>query len=61
MEEYRVYIMGADGHIQWRVDLRCNDREAIKLAEQMVDGHDIELWQRDRQIRTFKAHSGRLG
>ena len=40
-----------------RVDLRCNDEsEAIELAKQLVDGHDVELWQLDRQIRTFKAH-----
>jgi hypothetical protein len=49
--------MGPDGHVQKRVDLRCNDEnEAVGLARQLVDGHDVELWQLDRQIRTFKAH-----
>jgi hypothetical protein len=51
--------MGSDGHVQGRVDLICNDEgQAIELAKQLVDGRDVELWQRDRQIRTFKAHAG---
>jgi len=25
MEEYRAYIVGPDGHVLERVDLRCND------------------------------------
>jgi hypothetical protein len=56
MQEYRAYIMGPDGHVQKRVDLRCNDEnEAIELTKKLVDGQDVELWQLDRQIRTFKA------
>ena len=56
MQEYSVYIMGSDGHVQERVDLLCNDDgEAIEQAKQLVDGHDVELWQLGRQIRTFKA------
>lgn len=36
--------MGPDGHVQNRVDLLCTDEtEAIRLAEQLVDGHDVEL------------------
>ena len=62
MQEYRAYIMGPDGHVQKRVDLRCNDEdEAIELAKQLVDGHDVELWQLDRQIRTLKADGMGLG
>ena len=56
MQEYHAYIMGPDGHVQNRVDLRCaDDAEAIRLAKQLFDGRDMELWQLDRQIRTFKA------
>jgi hypothetical protein len=48
--------MESDGHVQERVDLQCNsENEAIELAKQLVDGRDVELWQLDRQIRTFKA------
>ena len=33
MQEYRAYIMGPDGHVQKRVDLRCNDEnEAIEVT-----------------------------
>jgi len=55
MQEYRAYNLGPDGHIQSRVDIRCADEKtARERAEQLVDGHDIELWQRDRLIATFK-------
>jgi hypothetical protein len=58
MQDYRAYIMGPNGHVQNRVDLRCNDEsEAIRLARQLVDGHDVELWQLDRKIETFRRTS----
>jgi hypothetical protein len=48
MPEYRVYVIGRDGHFQSSVPLECaNDDVAKKEAEQLVDGHDVELWQRD--------------
>ena len=54
MNEYRAYVMGLDGHILSRIDLVCeNDEAAKERAEQLVDGHDVELWQRDRKIATF--------
>jgi hypothetical protein len=60
MQEYRAYIMGPDGHVQSRVDLQCNDvAEAFELAKQLADGHDVELWQLDRQIGTVKAQGSR--
>jgi hypothetical protein len=62
MQEYRAYILGPDGHIQSRVDIRCTDEKtARERAEQLVDGHDIEPWQRDRLIAMFKRkEQGRL-
>ncbi len=54
----RAYIMGPDGRVQNRVDLRCvDDAEALRLAEQLVNGYDVELWQLDRKIKTF-MHAG---
>ena len=54
MEGYRAYILGADGRVQNRVDLVCDDEaEAIRLAKQLVDGHDVELWQLGRLVETF--------
>ena len=50
--DYRAYIMGPDGHVQNRVELRCDDDvEATRLAKQVVDGHDVALWQLDRHIK----------
>ena len=47
-----------DGHIQSRVDLRCNKAtQAIELAKQFANDHDVELWQLDRQIETFRHTS----
>jgi hypothetical protein len=55
VKEYHVYIIDADGHILQRCDLFCADDGAAKeQAKQLVDGHDVELWQLDRQIATFK-------
>ena len=55
MGEYRAYFLKEDGHIVQRFDLVCLDDEAAKVhAKQLVDGHDVELWQLDRHIATFK-------
>ena len=55
MKEYRAYLIGPDGHIQQRIDILCaDDNAARERAKQLVDGHDVELWQLDRQMATFK-------
>jgi hypothetical protein len=54
MQGFSAYIMGRDGHVQNRVDLYAEDEEEAKQqAKQLVDGHDVELWQRARKIATF--------
>jgi hypothetical protein len=54
MPEYRAYILGSDGHFYRAVPLDCaDDTEAMERAKQLLDGHDIELWQRDRKIARF--------
>jgi hypothetical protein len=56
VNEYRAYIMDADGHILNRIDLVCvDDDEAKERAKQLVDGHDVELWQFGRKIAEFKV------
>lgn len=56
VNEYRAYIMGADGHILNRIDLLCaDDDDATEQAKQLVDGHDVELWQFARKIAEFKV------
>ena len=49
---YRAYVIGTDGHFIRVVELNCaDDRVAIKLAKQCIDGgNDIELWQGDRFV-----------
>jgi hypothetical protein len=55
MAGYRAYIIGIDGRFLRAVELVCPDDEVAKeYARRLVDGHDIELWQEDRKIETFK-------
>jgi hypothetical protein len=54
MPEYRVCIIGSDGPFYNAVPLECaDDTEAMEQAKQLVDGQDVELWQRDRKIARF--------
>lgn len=54
MQHYRVYVIGHDGHFIRSIDLSCaDDGAAIESAKQLVDGYDLELWQRDRRIARF--------
>jgi hypothetical protein len=54
MAEYRAYILDEDGHVSSAIEFVCvDDESAKKYARQFVDGYDVELWQRDRQIATF--------
>ncbi len=53
MRQYRAYIMGIDGHRfvrapQFLTDY-SDDVSAIAAAERLVDGHDVELWDRARR------------
>jgi hypothetical protein len=58
MTYYRAYLIGRDGHFMKAVDLVCDDDDgAKKCARQMVDGHDVELWEHDRRVAKFDAHS----
>ena len=58
MPEYRVYIVDSDGHFKSAVALICADDEIAKeQAKQLVDGHDVELWQYARKVATFERKS----
>jgi hypothetical protein len=59
MLDYRAYLIGSDGHFYNAVPLKCtSDDEAIEKARQLVDGHDVELWQLDRKVAAFKSYPG---
>jgi hypothetical protein len=56
VNEYRAYMIGDDGHLlSSRVFVTGNDADAIVWAEQMVDGHDVELWSGERFVRRVNA------
>ena len=60
MAQYRVYIIGRDGHFQDFVPLDCADDDAaMEQAKQLVDGHDVELWELGRKITVFTRTSPR--
>ena len=55
MDGFYAYIVDQEGHVISRVDLALEKEEdAAERAKGLVDGHDVELWQRDRKIATFK-------
>jgi hypothetical protein len=59
MKGFRAYIVGSDGHVTHRVDLRCLDEEdAKRQAKRLVDGRAVELWDRDRKIIRFEPDGG---
>jgi hypothetical protein len=54
MADYRAYVLGEDGHFVRSVELVCPDDDTAKeYARNLVDGHDVELWQGERKIETF--------
>jgi hypothetical protein len=58
MPDYRVYVIGQDGHFINVIDLSCeDDHAAIKSTKPLIDGHDLELWQRDRRIARFDSRT----
>lgn len=57
MPGYYIYTLGDDGHVQGRVNVMCDDDEQAKrYAEQLVDGHALELWHEARKIAEIKPH-----
>jgi hypothetical protein len=52
MPAYRIYFIDRANHISRPSEIvECaDDQEAIKKAEQLVEGQDLELWERDRFI-----------
>ncbi|TGN90920.1 hypothetical protein EOW77_0003550 [Bradyrhizobium yuanmingense] len=54
VKEYRAYIVDKDGHVTGRIDLICEDEDvARERAQQLVDGHAVELWQGTQKIDRF--------
>ena len=61
MPYYRVYIIGQDGHFEGAISLDCrDDTTAVESAKQLVNGHNVELWQQSRLV-TKLASAEELG
>lgn len=52
MPAYRIYVIDGQNHVLAPPNVvECNtDDEALAQASQLVDGHDVELWQDNRLI-----------
>jgi hypothetical protein len=54
MSDYSAYIIGTPGHRFIKADqflsVYPDDATAIRAAEQLVDGYDVELWDRTRLV-----------
>lgn len=52
MDGYRVYILNDDGHISQppKEITGEDDDDAIEQAKAVLNGHDVEVWRRDRLI-----------
>ena len=61
MPDYRAYIVGIDATFKSvRAEFLHNhpdDATAIEAAKQLVAGHDIELWDRDRFVGRFSPEA----
>jgi hypothetical protein len=58
MPNYRIYTVGGDGHFSGVEDIKCvDDQEAVQKAQQVLDGKDIELWERGRFIMRLTSKS----
>ncbi|MBV8682881.1 MAG: hypothetical protein JO111_08415 [Caulobacteraceae bacterium] len=59
MPDFRLYFLGRGGRIVEARDLECEDDEAAILAvEGQRDGRAMELWRRDRRVRSFPTCEG---
>jgi antitoxin (DNA-binding transcriptional repressor) of toxin-antitoxin stability system len=54
MQDYRAYVLGIDGHrfIKAKDFLsdHSDDAAALNAAKQLLDGHEVELWDRGRLV-----------
>jgi hypothetical protein len=54
LADYRICVVGINGHYTEEIFLECPDDNAAKeAANQLVDGHDVELWRHERLVAKF--------
>jgi len=59
MSDYRAYIVDGpfNSIIAKFLHNHPDDATASEAAKQLVDGHDIELWDRDRFVGRFSPEA----
>lgn len=58
MTEYNVFLLNENGGIIDKHMIEAaNDHEALAAAKQLVDGHDVEVWQGARHLTTLTRNS----
>jgi hypothetical protein len=56
MAEYQVLTVGPDGDFIGSKLLVCDDdAQAIEKANQLLDGHDLQIWSGPRYVRRLKS------
>lgn len=51
MPTYRAYLIDANNRVASYKPVDADtDAEALRVARQLVDGHDVEVWLLDRMI-----------
>lgn len=62
MHNCRAYVLGMETHRYQRVAQfagdHADDHAAMKAAENLVDGRDVELWESARLVAKFDHKSG---
>lgn len=55
MPAYRTYLIDQNNSISGPAEIvECaDDFDAIEKAKQLLDGHDVELWEGDRRVMRF--------
>ncbi len=58
MSDYRIYLIGTDGHIRVGHDFCCEaDSEARAQALKLLAGYrEAEVWQRSRRVCVVSAN-----
>ena len=52
---YRAFLLDNNDHIVKRYEFEAaTDDAALDVARQYVDGHDVEVWHRERFIRLLR-------
>jgi hypothetical protein len=51
MAGYRAYLLDKEDHITaYRPIEADSDAEALEIAKQFVERHDVEVWLHDRKV-----------